>query len=121
MASASIGVMYMGLLSHGLCSTTLGGIVTSGVYKDRLSSGSTITIKGNIIGSSVLGGNNSAGIRLRGSWSGVGEGNTISHNGVAGIILADIDKARPTIHCHALRANSNSSKDCIVNLYQTSS
>jgi hypothetical protein len=68
---------------------------------DRIASGSSITIKGTTIGGSGQG-LSTCGIRLRGSGggniqltiggSGVGDANTISHNGRAGIVLTDIDQ-----------------------------
>ncbi len=69
---------------------------------DRIASGSSITIKGTTIGGSGQG-LSTDGIRLRGATSAsniqvtiggstVGDGNTISYNGRAGILLADIDQ-----------------------------
>jgi len=79
------------------------GIATKreGISPDQLEPGSSITIKGNIIGGSGQG-NGGAGIYLKGSGDGyiqvtiggssVGDSNTISHNTETGIRLEDIDQ-----------------------------
>jgi hypothetical protein len=79
------------------------GIGTSGWgNSDRIASNSSITIKGTSVGG-IGQGMVEAGIRLRGDTgasniqvtlggAGVSDGNTISHNGAAGVLLVDIDQ-----------------------------
>jgi hypothetical protein len=94
-----------------------GGIVTSGIRGYSLSSGSSVTIKGNTIGGSSSQSITTAGIRLNGSGTGIqvtiggsgaGDANTISYAGYAGIVLTGIEQA--IIENNDISNNGTSSK-----------